>query len=75
MILSNKGYRRQKTDRRVSNECKDVVVLDWQLRGVTPATQTVGSVKMYATALLQAVVAFTKIPNAVVVSIVGNGTV
>lgn len=29
MILSNKGYRRQKTDRRVSNECKDVVVLDW----------------------------------------------
>ena len=29
MILSNKGYRRQKTDRRVSNECEGVVVLDW----------------------------------------------
>lgn len=29
IIVSNKGYRRQKTDRRVSNECEDMVVLDW----------------------------------------------
>lgn len=29
MIFSNKGYRRQKTDRRVSNDYEGAVDLDW----------------------------------------------